>query len=326
MKFEKINKQKTRLSAGFRDNSGSEFPDVTEQAFFISEALGRVPSDPSRGMISTLASTFAGDGLSTHILSPTDSSATLLSADYSSTKNCNKQSLRSFQDLKKEASYEASSRVGSMYPPRPINDNNILTQNSKDVNTSMAESGGHDPHPAEPNDSFIGRSPTQWDSLSNHSGIITRRVTGSKATIPKPVKLNRLLSFDKLRIGMTIILYSLFIIHYSPPAYAQTPTPSFGPPAAGLTQIEEVFRNVIKISVGGAFIALFVVLVWAGIKFLTSGGEPKALESARDAVTWALLGILFLALAWLILKLIAAFTGIPDLTSFNIKVLCPGCP
>ena len=117
MKFEfrKFFHQKTALADGF-NNSGSEFPDVTEQAFFISEALGRVPSDPSRGMISTLASTFVGDGLSTHILSPTDSSATPLSADYFITQILNKKAFITeglFIRL-------LSDRVGFYDPPRLI--------------------------------------------------------------------------------------------------------------------------------------------------------------------------------------------------------------
>mgnify|MGYP001607983188 CR=1 FL=1 len=93
-----------------------------------------------------------------------------------------------------------------------------------------------------------------------------------------------------------------------------------GPPEAGLTQIEDTFKNAISVSVGLAFVALVVVLIWAGIKFLTSGGEAKALQSATQTVTWALLGILFLAIAWLVLLLIKIFTGI-DVTTFNIQVL-----
>ena len=98
-----------------------------------------------------------------------------------------------------------------------------------------------------------------------------------------------------------------------------------GPDAAGLREIEDIFRRVIQLFVGGAFIALFVMLTWAGIKYTTSGGEPKALESARQTITWALLGMLFLIIAWLLLQLIAAFTGIDALKTFNIKTLCiPG--
>lgn len=81
--------QKTRLSASSLNNSGSEFPDVTEQTSLISEVLGRAPSGSFRSIISALTSTFIGDGLSTSIISPTDSSATLLSAYQSSTESAN---------------------------------------------------------------------------------------------------------------------------------------------------------------------------------------------------------------------------------------------
>ncbi len=93
-----------------------------------------------------------------------------------------------------------------------------------------------------------------------------------------------------------------------------------GPPAAGLQELEDVFRNIISVVVGIGFIAMLVMLVTAGIKYLTSGGEPKALQSAHNTVTWALLGIVFMAIAWFILQLIKIFTGI-DVTVFNIKVL-----
>ncbi len=99
-----------------------------------------------------------------------------------------------------------------------------------------------------------------------------------------------------------------------------------GPPPAGLDQISGLFTAIVKAATGLAFVAVLVILVVASIKFLTSGGEPKAVASARDAVTWALLGILFMAIAWLILQLIQAFTGV-KVTIFDIKVLCgaSGC-
>ncbi len=84
-----------------------------------------------------------------------------------------------------------------------------------------------------------------------------------------------------------------------------------GPDPAGAQQLVELVRRLINLSVGLAFIALTVVLVVAGIKFLTSGGEPKPIASASQTITWPLLGMLFLVIAWLILRLIEAFTGVP---------------
>lgn len=90
---------------------------------------------------------------------------------------------------------------------------------------------------------------------------------------------------------------------------------------AGVDAIETLFARIINISLGAAFVALVIVLIVAGIKYITSGGDAKALSSAHSAVTWALLGFLFLALAWLIVQLIAAFTGIEALKTFDLKVL-----
>lgn len=98
---------------------------------------------------------------------------------------------------------------------------------------------------------------------------------------------------------------------------------------AGLKQLEEIFGRVVEFSVALAFIALFVMMVWAGIKYITSGGEQKEVQAAHQTVTWALVGMLFMIIAWLVLQLIASFTGIEALKIFDIRVLCEGtkwCP
>ncbi len=97
--------------------------------------------------------------------------------------------------------------------------------------------------------------------------------------------------------------------------------PKFGPCPAGLNELENMVGNVISLVAGLGFIVMLVLLVMAGIKYLTSGGEPKAVQAAHLTLTWALLGVVFLAIAWLLLQLIAGFTGI-DVTVFDIKKLC----
>ncbi len=90
---------------------------------------------------------------------------------------------------------------------------------------------------------------------------------------------------------------------------------------AGLDQLEQIVGNVISVIVGLGFIASLVLIIMAGFKYLTSGGEPKAIQSSHHTLTWALLGIFFMIIAWLILQLISAFTGLP-VTVFDIKSLC----
>lgn len=96
---------------------------------------------------------------------------------------------------------------------------------------------------------------------------------------------------------------------------------------AGLKQIQELVLRIINLSVGLVFVVLVLVLAFGGIKFLTSGGEQKSVQSAKSLITWGILGIVFMALAWLILLLIKAFTGV-NVTDFNLCVLFPSgnCP
>lgn len=96
---------------------------------------------------------------------------------------------------------------------------------------------------------------------------------------------------------------------------------NLGPDPAGITQLQEIVQRLINVVVGLAFIVLTIVLVWAGIKFLTSTGDPKQIQQAYDVITWALIGMLLMALAWLILLLIEAFTGV-KVTNFCLGFGC----
>lgn len=92
---------------------------------------------------------------------------------------------------------------------------------------------------------------------------------------------------------------------------------------ANLQNLEDIFKKIIGIAVGAGFVAMLVMLIWGGIRYLTSGGDSKVVQSATLTITWALLGVLFLVIAWLILLLIKAFTGV-DVTKFCLSF--SGCP
>ncbi len=123
-------------------------------------------------------------------------------------------------------------------------------------------------------------------------------------------------------IKTALLIFTFYILHftfYIAPVYAADCNIGLDCPA-GLPQIEQLFTRIISIMAGLGFVVLLVMLVWAGFKYLTSGGEQKAIAQAHQVVTWALLGIVFMAVAWLILQLIHTFTGI-NVTIFNINVL-----
>jgi len=84
-----------------------------------------------------------------------------------------------------------------------------------------------------------------------------------------------------------------------------------------LVDLQEIFKNVVNVALGFAGIAFFILLIVGGFKFMSAGGDPKALESAKKTLTSALIGLLVVLLSYLVLVFIKEFTGV-DLTEFKI--------
>ena len=84
-----------------------------------------------------------------------------------------------------------------------------------------------------------------------------------------------------------------------------------------LQNLEDVFANVVKIVLGIAGITFFILLLSSGFKFITSGGDPKALDGAKKTLTYAIGGLVLIIASYLILLLIKEITGV-DVTVFKI--------
>lgn len=79
--------------------------------------------------------------------------------------------------------------------------------------------------------------------------------------------------------------------------------------AATLVGLEDVFQNVVAVVLGFAGIALFIMLIVGGYKWITAGGDPKGVEEAKKTLTYAIGGLVLIALALLIIRFIHEFTG-----------------
>lgn len=95
------------------------------------------------------------------------------------------------------------------------------------------------------------------------------------------------------------------------------PCPSANAGVAAISDLECVFGNVIGAALGFAGIVLFILLLSGGFKYITSGGDPKALEGAQKTITYAIGGIVLILLSYLILVLIKTITGV-DITQFKV--------
>jgi len=89
--------------------------------------------------------------------------------------------------------------------------------------------------------------------------------------------------------------------------------------ASTLKDLEKVFATVVRSVLALAGVVFFIMLIAGGYKYITSGGDPKKTAEAQGTLTWAVGGLVFIALAYLILRLIAAFTGVNSILNFTIQ-------
>ena len=65
-------------------------------------------------------------------------------------------------------------------------------------------------------------------------------------------------------------------------------------------------------------VALFLI-IYAGIRFITSGGEAKQVESARKILTYAIIGLIIVLSSFFIINFIADFTGVSCIKVFGFS-------
>lgn len=85
-----------------------------------------------------------------------------------------------------------------------------------------------------------------------------------------------------------------------------------------ISALEGIYKNAVSAIIALAGIALFVMVVVGGVKYITSGGDPKATEGAKNTITYAVGGLLLLLLSYLILYIIGQITGATNITRFQI--------
>ncbi len=119
----------------------------------------------------------------------------------------------------------------------------------------------------------------------------------------------------------TLINSALLSLTLATPALAQgTGTVGFEKPAeAKITDIGKLISTGISVVIIVSGILVFVFLVWGGIEWLTSGGDKTKVESARNRIVSALVGLAIIAASWALVRIIAYFFGVDaGLSTFTI--------
>lgn len=79
---------------------------------------------------------------------------------------------------------------------------------------------------------------------------------------------------------------------------------------ATIQYLEVILKNFLNIAIRLAGLAVFIMLIMGGFKYMTAGGDAKAAESARNTITYAILGLVLIIGAYFFLRLIQEFTGV----------------
>lgn len=81
--------------------------------------------------------------------------------------------------------------------------------------------------------------------------------------------------------------------------------------------IEAIFSNILTMATTLAGIAVFIMLIYGGFGYLTSGGDPEKVKKSTNTLTWAIVGLIILIAIWFIFRFIEEFTGV-KITVFEV--------
>lgn len=79
-----------------------------------------------------------------------------------------------------------------------------------------------------------------------------------------------------------------------------------GTGAAGLSLI---FSNILATIISLSMIVALFVIIYGSIQWMTSGGDKEQIASARSRIITALIGIVLLAVAFVLLNILGKLTG-----------------
>lgn len=74
--------------------------------------------------------------------------------------------------------------------------------------------------------------------------------------------------------------------------------------------IVDIVRAIIQFILVVAFVLAFIMLLIGGIRWITAGGDEKAVGSARNMITAALIGLVVVLVAFALIKLVETFFGV----------------
>lgn len=80
--------------------------------------------------------------------------------------------------------------------------------------------------------------------------------------------------------------------------------PTLPNPLGGTTDIRTIIGRVISAALGISGSIALLMFVWGGMLWLTSGGSPERIKKGKDAIVWAVLGLVLIFGSYAILNFV----------------------
>lgn len=82
---------------------------------------------------------------------------------------------------------------------------------------------------------------------------------------------------------------------------------------ATLACIPIVIKNIVEAALVFSGVVALILIIWAGIKFITSKGDPNAVDAAKKTLTYAVIGLIVIFLSFFIVQFVSKITGVEQI-------------
>jgi len=82
------------------------------------------------------------------------------------------------------------------------------------------------------------------------------------------------------------------------------------PPNVKISDIGKLLSAVVGLLLILAGIMAFLYLILGGIQWITAGGDKAGMETARNKITHAIVGLIIVGAAWAVMILVQNFLGV----------------